>query len=103
MAWEQRGSGRYYYESYRNPETGKVCKRYVGTGPAAEAAARRAAARKAERAARRRADEERRHADAALSSQVDSVVAEADALMEAALLAAGYCRPQRKRWRKRKS
>jgi len=35
MAWETRGSSRYYYQSERD-EDGRVKKRYIGTGEIAE-------------------------------------------------------------------
>ena len=47
MAWEKRRNGRFYYRSYRDPATGQVRKQYIGTGPAAEEAARQDVAQRA--------------------------------------------------------
>ena len=93
MAWEKRGQHLYYYRVHRR--NGRVVKEYLGRGPAAVAAAQQDAARQAERAARQ--------LDLAVTEQIMAAGKEADALVDAALLAAGYHRPQRKAWRKRKS
>jgi hypothetical protein len=104
MAWERRRNGRLYlYRSWRDPATGQVRKQYLGTGARAEEVARQHAARRAERAALRQAEQERRLANLVLADQVATVSAGTDALVEAALLAAGYHRPGRKPWRKRRS
>lgn len=104
MAWERRRNGRlYYYRCWRDPTTGRVRKQYVGTGPAAEAAAKADADRRAVRAAKQQAVRDQHQSDLALGERVNQVVWEAEALTEAALLAAGYHRPQRKPWRKRRS
>lgn len=104
MAWERRRNGRlYYYRCWRDPTTGRVRKQYVGTGPAAEAAAKDDGDRRAARAAKQQAMKDQRQLDMALSEQVMQVIKEAEALTEAALLVAGFHRPQRKPWRKRRS
>ena len=100
MAWETRRNGRvYYYRVWRDPATGRVRKQYLGQGPRAEEAARQVA----ERTARRWRDREQRQEDQVLSREIAGVLAQARALTEAALLASGYHRPQRKPWRKRRS
>jgi hypothetical protein len=101
MSWEARKGRRYYYRAFR--QQGRLVKQYVGSGSDAVAVAEQDVALRAEQAARRQAEQERRQLDLALSDQVASLAAEAGALMEAALLAAGYHRPQRKPWRKRRS
>jgi hypothetical protein len=80
-----------------------VIKEYLGRGDRAVAAADEDAARRAVRAARRQAEQERRRLDLALGERLVGIGTEANALVEAALLAAGYHRPQRKPWRKRRS
>ena len=98
MSWERRRQQLYYYRARR--EGGRVIKEYVGSGPAAVAAAKQDLARRAERAA----EQERRQLDTILREQIAGVGDEADALVSAALLAAGYHRPpQRKPWRKRRT
>ena len=47
MGWEARGGGgRLYYVSYRKVH-GRVTRQYIGTGPAAELAAKSATERRA--------------------------------------------------------
>lgn len=103
MAWEKRRNGRlYYYRSRRNAD-GRVVKEYLGCGPEAVAAAKEDAARKAERMALRQEEQQQRLADLTLGHQILNVYTDAGALLEAALLAAGFHRPGRKPWRKRRS
>ncbi|QJW94611.1 hypothetical protein [Frigoriglobus tundricola] len=104
MAFETRkvGGTKYLYLSERDPATGKVRKRYVGTGPKADAAAAALEARRKRRADERLAVERVRSELGA----VDALMAELDAgatlVMEAALYAAGYHRPNYGPWRKRR-
>jgi len=101
MAWEKRKNGRLYY--YRATREGKrVVKQYVGTGPAAEAAAQADAERRAARAARRQAEQQQREAYSAAAEQVAAFGSQVNLLMEAGLLAAGYHRHDRGAWRKRR-
>jgi hypothetical protein len=100
MGWETRRNGRYYYLAER--KAGRVIKRYVGSGEAGEAAARAAAARKAERAERRDAELQQRKVYETLADQTTAVHHEAAAVLEAQLLIAGFYRPQRKTWRRRR-
>lgn len=99
MAWERRRNGQlYFYRSSRDPTTGKVRKQYFGRGHAAE----EEAARQSERIARRQAELERRQAAELITDQVAALGANVDGLVETALLAAGYHRPGRKAWRRRR-
>ena len=100
MAWEKRFNQRYYFRARR--QGGKITKQYFGRGAQAIAAAEEDAARRAERAAVRQAEQERRQAALAVADQVAALGAEVDSLLEAALLTAGYWRPQRKAWRKKR-
>lgn len=102
MSWERRRNGRlFYYREFRRGR--RVVKEYVGGGAVGEAAAREDAARRAQRAAQRHEEQKRRQADLGLQQTVLTVSADADAMLEAALLVAGFHRPQRKPWRKRRS
>ena len=105
VAWEIRGSRRYYYRSVR--EGGRVRRVYVGNGPAAEAAARAAEVTRAiQRSARQRSNtaghEEQDRLDAA-RTPLGRLDALADILATLALIDAGYHRPNRGIWRRRKS
>jgi hypothetical protein len=98
--WVVRGDHRYYYRVRR--VGGRVVKTYVGTGPAAEAAA---AADERRRAENRRRAIERARATARWSdawARFQGLVAAARLLESAALLAAGFHRPFRGRWRPRR-
>lgn len=99
MAWERRGDRRYYYRSRRVGE--KVVKEYVGTGPAAEEAARQDAEQRANRKAIRQGEARRSEEFAAVERLVASVAHQAAELVEAAALAAGYHHHHRL-WRKRR-
>ena len=101
MAWERRGDGHYYYQSERD-ETGKVRKRYVGTGDIAETIAHvDEAIRRHREEQRARAREELEHMRnlAAPGLELDEVV---DALVGAHLVAGGYHR-HRGEWRRERS
>jgi hypothetical protein len=97
MGWEsrQRG-GRYYTRSKK--VNGRVVREYVGTGEAAERAARQDAVARQEREARRAVREEL----AALDAPLDDLAEVTDLLARAALAAAGYRRHHRGEWRKRR-
>jgi hypothetical protein len=104
MAFEPRGkSGKFFYLAYRDEETGKVKKAYLGRGPWAQSVA--AALEK--RAKRREAD--RLAVDAARSELrvVDGLMGDLDAaatlLLDAVLLTAGFHRVNFGPWRKRRT
>jgi hypothetical protein len=94
MAWEARGSCRYYYKVSR--EGGRVRRLYMGRGPVAVVAARDAELRRAERQARARSQARLEAAEAASRELADL----ADLLAKAALVVAGYHRHDRGAWRR---
>ena len=99
MAWEARGSRRYYTRSKR--VNGRVVREYVGTGAVAELAA---AADSLRRADRRAAAEARRAEEAswqAALAPLRELCRVADVIACATLLAGGYHRHART-WRKKR-
>ena len=99
MAWEARGSRRYYTRSKR--VNGRVVREYIGTGAVAELAAAADALRRADQRAvmeARRAEEANWQAALAPLLALSRV---ADLLARAALLAGGYHRHART-WRKKR-
>jgi hypothetical protein len=100
MAWERRGSNLYYYQSKRID--GRVRKKYVGTGPLAEAVAhadetiRRSGAAQSERA-RVELEDAR-----TLASAGEELCEAADILAVAELVASGYHRHKGGEWRMRR-
>jgi hypothetical protein len=99
MAWEQRGNRSYYYRS-RKIE-GRVVKEYVGGGLAGMLAQREDDFRRHKRETVRAAFQAEQDTVAATATVHDELCAVADALMTAALVAAGYHRHDRSHWRKR--
>lgn len=104
MAFEARSSpGRaYLYLSRRDPATGKVRKVYIGLGRRAEAEARKLALRRKQREDDNLALTARRSELRAVDELMDELDGAAAALMDAALLAAGFHRPNFGPWRKRR-
>ena len=96
MGWEKRGNASYYYTAERFG--GRVVKMYVGTGRVAELASQLVALDCDRRATESAAEKRDREAVAALAPLCEL----ADAATAAALLAAGYHRPKRGKWRKRR-
>src|SRR4051794_5358156 len=97
MAWEKHGERSYFYRSIRRDS--KVKKLYYGAGPTGHLAAEVDALRRAERQAEadaRKAQRDRLDAAVALTRDLS---AGCDLLAAATLLAAGYHRPSRHRWR----
>jgi hypothetical protein len=102
MGWETRDScrGRYYTRSRK--VAGRVVREYVGTGAVAELAAAADALRRGDRRAAaeaRRAEEASWRAALAPLLELSRV---ADVMARAALLVAGYHRPSRSSWRRRR-
>ena len=100
MAWEQRGNKSYFYRTRRIG--GRVVKIYMGGGRVGEQAAERDAAQRATRAMQRRTMHQVQQQYEAVDDQLTTADAEADAITEAMLLAAGYYRHSRGPWRRRR-
>ena len=105
MAWEARnGKGRYYTRSLWID--GHVVREYVGTGRKGEEAARKDATDRLERLRARQAAQEREREEegrvAAVEDPLGELDARCDLLMRTALELAGYHKPQRWKWRKRR-
>ena len=101
MGWETRqGGGRYYTRSRR--EGGRIVREYIGIGRAAELAVLLGEREREERKAARAEGRERRAQIEAADYLTDALCRGADALAQAALLAAGYHQHDRGVWRKRR-
>lgn len=103
MAFERRKSGRsYMYVGVRDRATGRVRKVYLGNGHHAEAAAAAIAGRQsaaiADRKAVADAEAATRAADALTAALTDAV----SILVEAAMLADGWHRPNYGPWRRKR-
>jgi hypothetical protein len=97
MGWER---GRYYTRSRK--VNGRVVREYVGTGPAAAAAAQMDAERR-ERRRQEALDLQQVKADLdALDSTIGDLCEKIDLATRAALEAAGYHQHKRGEWRKRR-
>jgi hypothetical protein len=97
MAWERRGGKAYFYRSVRRG--GKVGKEYLGGGAAGQAAAAADQARRAARLAERAAFEREQAGFAAAEALTGACGAGCEVLLEAVLLASGFRRRNRQRWR----
>lgn len=101
MAWESRnGRGRYLTKSVKRD--GRVIRQYLGTGPVAEIIAKLEALERERREVERA---ERREAEARLDEAlrlVETFSAEVDTVVGATLERAGFHRPKRGKWRKRR-
>ena len=99
MAWETKGTSRYYTRSRRVGR--RVVREYLGMGPEAHLAAalddRRRREREAARAARRR----QRSRWEAAARPLNDLAGLAELFVRAALFAAGFHRHQRS-WRRRR-
>ena len=93
MGWDK---GRYYTRSRK--VNGRVVREYLGTGEAAEQAARLHASVQQERETRRATRTEL----VALDASLDDLAERTDLLARAALAAAGYRQHHRGEWRKRR-
>src|SRR5262245_40963303 len=94
MPWEAGPRGRPYYTRTRR-EAGRVVREYFGVGERARRAAE-------EDEARRRQAEADREAARALAEDIQTLNELAELFAHAALLVAGYHRPNRGPWRKRR-
>lgn len=101
MAWERRAAGGVYYTRSKRVN-GRVVREYVGTGLAgelAEAEDRLARFERADRRERLRETEHELEELARIAGGFDKMV---EATVREALTAAGYHRPGRGRWRKKR-
>lgn len=105
MAWETRQHGTRYYTRSRRV-AGRVVREYVGRGLLGELAAREDAARREARrtvqSAARAARQREREADRQLRELVATIDRQAATLTTITLTAAGYHRPKRGIWRRRR-
>jgi len=99
MAWEQRGTKRYYYRSVRHGR--RVTRTYIAAGTFAMLAAERAAEARAERQAKVEAWKQARKDMEALDAQFTAWWNASSTLIDAYLTATGYYRHERGPWRKR--
>ena len=86
MAWEIRDGRHYLYQSYRDPTTGNVRRRYLGRGSAAVLLATKLKERREGRASHQAQTAQERQREASLGA-LDVMVRD---LMGADLLAAGF-------------
>jgi hypothetical protein len=100
MPWDQRGQKRYYYRySWQN---GRAVRIYCGTGEIAELAATADALlqiKKEAEARQWRQEQERRETADALLEELSK---QADLLVRAALLTAGFRQHDRGAWRRKR-
>jgi hypothetical protein len=96
MSWK----GRYYYRTRKI--RGRVVREYFGAGPAAELAAQEDQRRRRQREAERAAWQAEKETLAELERAVSRLDEQVDLLATAALLAAGYHRPKRGPWRRKR-
>ncbi len=89
MAWESRGSSRYYYQSERD-ESGSVVKKYIGAGEIAETIAHADETRRRAREARQAREREELERLEALVAPVLEIDQAAGILVRAHLVAGGY-------------
>ncbi len=101
MSWESRGGkGRYYTRSRK--VNGRVVREYLGSGPAAEAAAREDALERDRREAERAAFLDERAELDDIDATLDELNDLAELVARAALAAPGYRLHKRGEWRKRR-
>ena len=101
MAWERRGKSLFFYWSRRTPG-GEAVKEYVGRGERAAAAAAAVTRCKTRREADRQAVREEQARLAGPDALTDELVAMAESMMEATLLAGGFHRPNFGPWRRKR-
>jgi hypothetical protein len=99
VAWETKDGNRYYYRSVRDGE--RVRKEYVGKGEIAELIAHATEARRLAREDRRERERDELERLEALVAPVQELDGQAEALVGALLVAAGY-RKRKGEWRLRR-
>jgi predicted phage gp36 major capsid-like protein len=101
MAWETRERGGLYYTRSRKVN-GRVRREYVGSGPGALAISQMDEGRRMEHKAERGLRQMERREIEAVDDLVEQVFQDVEAITRATLEAAGYHRPKRGPWRKRR-
>jgi hypothetical protein len=101
MGWEERQRGRHYYYQSQRDETGKLRKRYIGTGDIAQTIAHADATRQRVREQRREEGWQELEHMQSLSSPALELDEAVDALVRAHFVAAGY-RERKGQWRLRR-
>ena len=99
MAWEQRGTKRYYYRSVRHGR--HVTRTYIASGTRGMLAVALDAEARAERQAKAEAWQQARKDMEALDAQISAWWDTSNALIDTYLTAHGYYRHDRGTWRKR--
>ena len=101
MAWEQRGSGLYYYQGER--EDGRVCKKYIGPSGAeiAEVIAHADETIQRSRAERRRRARAEIEEAEDLASMAGEAEGAAEVLARSQMLVAGYHK-RKGEWRRKR-
>jgi len=102
MPWQRSRGGRYYVRKLYRRADGRVVRWYIGTGPAAEAAAQADQAERARRAAAAEALRIQRVRLTALEVTAAEFCAAVEALAVESLYKAGYHRHKRGEWRKKR-
>ncbi len=100
MAWEKHGRRTYYYRSIKVKVEGRVKKVYCGTGVVGLAACEADLRRREQRQAQMVAWLKERANFDAIEAHSRQLRQWCDLLVEAVLLAVGFHRPNRVRWRR---
>jgi len=101
MAWERRPSGWFYYRSVR--EGRRVRKVYFGAGLAGQLAADLDEGDRSARLAARDAERASESAEAEAQAPLKRLELECERQLRATLEAAGFHRPKRGKWRRRRA
>src|SRR5262245_23032500 len=100
MGWEQRASGMYYYRKERHGD--KIVSCYVGSGETAQLIGQLEELDKDRLSLERAAWEQEKAEFEAADQEIAALFADAVAQFEQAMTAAGYHRPKRGVWRKKR-
>ena len=101
MAWERRGKHRYYYRVSKR--SGRVVRKYFGSGQRAEEAAMADANRRTAHRACRQFQSAKRCFLKRVDAAVTAGIAPIDLLFRATLIGAGYWQHERGEWRRRRN
>lgn len=99
MAWEKRGSGRYYYQKRRRGD--RVVSEYIGAGDLAWAVSTLDAAEQEQRRAELARQRQERAAELDIDRQLDRIAGDLRALVAVALLTRGY-HSHKGQWRRKR-